>query len=220
MWKRLFAFIKMSLSAFFREIVYSKTKSLETRWLEYNGGKKTLEEEWNGTHDNIKYVVARNVLEDRLLEPILFIFVWMEYNVDTCMQGTTFLIDMIKTNNIESTRILLVLGANVIVKEYVKLVSRLANSYSVYLNIDVYDYARNDPKMLRFLLMHRKCGYDAYQCRDLKIDNIIDNITNVKHHTITLLALKRRRIRSMGHLDRFLMRDLALQIWCERINIL
>jgi hypothetical protein len=33
---------------------------------------------------------------------------------------------------------------------------------------------------------------------------------------VTLLALKRRRIHAMGHLDRFLIRELALVVWASR----
>jgi hypothetical protein len=41
-------------------------------------------------------------------------------------------------------------------------------------------------------------------------------VIGLKRKVVNLLALKRRRIRGMSHLDRFLVKELALAIWCER----
>jgi hypothetical protein len=48
----------------------------------------------------------------------------------------------------------------------------------------------------------------------------IAEMQKFKTKVITILTLKRRRIHAMLHLDRFLMKELALAIWAERYKLL
>jgi hypothetical protein len=82
------------------------------------------------------------------------------------------------------------------------------------------DFIRLTPMMVH--RYRKKCLW-VYHRNGYRIPDYIrgDMVFNkrprrVKRSICILLALKRRRITSMGHLDRFLMRELAIEIYSTR----
>jgi hypothetical protein len=126
--------------------------------------------------------------------------------------GSTLLHLAARDLNLYAIKLLFVLGADVSITTNYGASSFAVSLCHAVLNFSVPKFFVANGQRLQNHNFKKYGGANA----KLHLIPYEKHVLNVRKYVVTLLALKRRRITTMVHLDRFLMKELAWAIWSTR----